>query len=201
MSFKLKSFDEWTSDIFDKKTVSNVINLKKVNQNDFDDSFYKNLEFGTGGMRGIMGVGPNRVNKYTFGKTTQGISNYLNNKFKNKDISVVIGRDCRNNGEDLEKTVGKVFSSNGIKVYKFKSIQPTPIVSFAIKELKCKCGIVLTASHNPKEYNGYKVYWEDGGQIVPPVDSRLTEEIDKVEYSEIKSVSYTHLTLPTKQAG
>ena len=186
MSFKLKSFDEWTSDIFDKKTVSNVINLKKVNQNDFDDSFYKNLEFGTGGMRGIMGVGPNRVNKYTFGKTTQGISNYLNNKFKNKDISVVIGRDCRNNGEDLEKIVSKVFSSNGIKVYKFKSIQPTPIVSFAIKELKCKCGIVLTASHNPKEYNGYKVYWEDGGQIVPPVDSRLTEEIDKVEYSEIK---------------
>ena len=186
MSFKLKSFDEWTSDIFDKKTVSNVINLKKVNQNDFDDSFYKNLEFGTGGMRGIMGVGPNRVNKYTFGKTTQGISNYLNNKFKNKDISVVIGRDCRNNGEDLEKIVSKVFSSNGIKVYKFKSIQPTPIVSFAIKELKCKCGIVITASHNPKEYNGYKVYWEDGGQIVPPVDSRLTEEIDKVEYSEIK---------------
>ncbi len=186
MSFKLKSFDEWTSDIFDKKTVSNVINLKKVNQNDFDDSFYKNLEFGTGGMRGIMGVGPNRVNKYTFGKTTQGISNYLNNKFKNKKISVVIGRDCRNNGEDLEKIVSKVFSSNGIKVYKFKSIQPTPIVSFAIKELKCKCGIVLTASHNPKEYNGYKVYWEDGGQIVPPVDSRLTEEIDKVEYSEIK---------------
>ena len=186
MSFKLKSFDEWTSDIFDKKTVSNVINLKKVNQNDFDDSFYKNLEFGTGGLRGIMGVGPNRVNKYTFGKTTQGISNYLNNKFKNKDISVVIGRDCRNNGEDLEKIVSKVFSSNGIKVYKFKSIQPTPIVSFAIKELKCKCGIVITASHNPKEYNGYKVYWEDGGQIVPPVDSRLTEEIDKVEYSEIK---------------
>ncbi len=186
MSFKLKSFEEWTSDIFDKKTVSNVINLKKVNQNDFDDSFYKNLEFGTGGMRGIMGVGPNRVNKYTFGKTTQGISNYLNNKFKNKDISVVIGRDCRNNGEDLEKIVSKVFSSNGIKVYKFKSIEPTPIVSFAIKELKCKCGIVLTASHNPKEYNGYKVYWEDGGQIVPPVDSRLTEEIDKVEYSEIK---------------
>ena len=186
MSFKLKSFDEWTSDIFDKKTISNVINLKKVNQNDFDDSFYKNLEFGTGGLRGIMGVGPNRVNKYTFGKTTQGISNYLNNKFKNKDISVVIGRDCRNNGEDLEKIVSKVFSSNGIKVYKFKSIQPTPIVSFAIKELKCKCGIVITASHNPKEYNGYKVYWEDGGQIVPPVDSRLTEEIDKVEYSEIK---------------
>ncbi len=186
MSFKLKSFDEWTSDIFDKKTVSNVINLKKVNQNDFDDSFYKNLEFGTGGMRGIMGVGPNRVNKYTFGKTTQGISNYLNNKFKNKDISVVIGRDCRNNGEDLEKIVSKVFSSNGIKVYKFKSIQPTPLVSFAIKELKCKCGIVLTASHNPKEYNGYKVYGEDGGQIVPPVDSRLTEEIDKVEYSKIK---------------
>ena len=186
MSFKLKSFKEWTSEIFDKKTISNVINIKKLDQNQFDDSFYKNLEFGTGGMRGLMGVGPNRVNKYTFGKTTQGISNYLNNKFKNEEISIVIGRDCRNNGEDLEKTVSEVFSSNGIKVYKFKSIQPTPIVSFAIKELKCKCGIVLTASHNPKEYNGYKVYWEDGGQIVPPIDSRLTEEIDRVEYSEIK---------------
>ena len=186
MSFKVRSFNEWTTDVFDEKTISNVINLKKHDQNQFDDSFYKNLEFGTGGMRGIMGVGPNRVNKYTFGKTTQGISNYLNKKFKNKEISVVIGRDCRNNGEDLEKVVSEVFSSNNIKVYKFKSIQPTPIVSFAIRELKCTCGIVLTASHNPKEYNGYKVYWEDGGQIVPPIDSRLTEEISGVKYSEIK---------------
>ena len=186
MSFKVRSFNEWTTDVFDKKTISNVINLKKHDQNQFDDSFYKNLEFGTGGIRGIMGVGPNRVNKYTFGKTTQGISNYLNKKFKNKEISVVIGRDCRNNGEDLEKVVSEVFSSNNIKVYKFKSIQPTPIVSFAIRELKCTCGIVLTASHNPKEYNGYKVYWEDGGQIVPPIDSRLTEEINGVKYSEIK---------------
>ena len=186
MSFKVRSFNEWTTDVFDEKTISNVINLKKNDQNQFDDSFYKNLEFGTGGIRGIMGVGPNRVNKYTFGKTTQGISNYLNKKFKNKEISVVIGRDCRNNGEDLEKVVSEVFSSNNIRVYKFKSIQPTPIVSFAIRELKCTCGIVLTASHNPKEYNGYKVYWEDGGQIVPPIDSRLTEEINGVKYSEIK---------------
>ena len=186
MNVILENYNEWCSKIFDKDTVSNVINLKKKNSLEFEDSFYKNLEFGTGGMRGIMGVGPNRVNKYTFGKTTQGICNFLKKEFKGIKTSVVIGYDCRNNGKELHDIVSNVFSSNGVTVYCFDSIQPTPLISFALRELKCNCGVVLTASHNPPEYNGYKVYWEDGGQIVPPIDKKLISEIDDVKYSNIK---------------
>ena len=186
MSIILKNYELWTSSVFDKKTISNVIDLKEKNPVDFEDSFYKELEFGTGGMRGIMGDGPNRVNKYTFGKTTQGICNFLKKESNEKNISVVIGYDCRNNGKELQQTVSNIFSSNGIKIYTFDSIQPTPLISFAVRELNCNCGIVLTASHNPPEYNGYKVYWEDGGQIVPPIDKKLISEINKIKYSEIQ---------------
>ena len=186
MSIILKNYELWTSSIFDKKTISNVIDLKEKNPVDFEDSFYKELEFGTGGMRGIMGEGPNRVNKYTFGKTTQGICNFLKKESNEKNISVVIGYDCRNNGKELQQTVSNIFSSNGIKIYTFDSIQPTPLISFAVRELNCNCGIVLTASHNPPEYNGYKVYWKDGGQIVPPIDKKLISEINKIKYSEIQ---------------
>ena len=186
MSIILKNYELWTSSVFDKKTISNVVDLKEKNPEDFEDSFYKELEFGTGGMRGIMGDGPNRVNKYTFGKTTQGICNFLKKESNEKNISVVIGYDCRNNGKELQQTVSNIFSSNGIKIYTFDSIQPTPLISFAVRELNCNCGIVLTASHNPPEYNGYKVYWEDGGQIVPPIDKKLISEINKIKYSEIQ---------------
>ena len=186
MSIILKNYELWTSSVFDKKTISNVIDLKEKNPVDFEDSFYKELEFGTGGMRGIMGDGPNRVNKYTFGKTTQGICNFLKKESNEKNISVVIGYDCRNNGRELQQTVSNIFSSNGIKIYTFDSIQPTPLISFAVRELNCNCGIVLTASHNPPEYNGYKVYWKDGGQIVPPIDKKLISEINKIKYSEIQ---------------
>ena len=186
MSIILKNYELWTSSVFDKKTISNVVDLKEKNPVDFEDSFYKELEFGTGGMRGIMGDGPNRVNKYTFGKTTQGICNFLKKESNEKNISVVIGYDCRNNGKQLQQTVSNIFSSNGIKIYTFDSIQPTPLISFAVRELNCNCGIVLTASHNPPEYNGYKVYWEDGGQIVPPIDKKLISEINKIKYSEIQ---------------
>ena len=180
-----KNYDKWTKYPFDKKTVKSVKNLKKNNPEDFFDSFYKNLTFGTGGMRGIMGFGPNRVNKYTFGKNTQGISNYINkNDTENK--SVVIAYDCRNNSEYLAQKVSEIFSANGIKVFLFDSMRPTPVLSYAVRYLNCKCGIVLTASHNPPEYNGYKVYWEDGGQIVPPLDQILIDEINKLEYLEIK---------------
>ena len=180
-----KNYDKWTKYPFDKKTVKSVKDLKKNNPEDFFDSFYKNLTFGTGGMRGIMGFGPNRVNKYTFGKNSQGISNHINkNETENK--SVVIAYDCRNNSEYLAQKVSEIFSANGIKVFLFDSMRPTPVLSYAVRQLNCKCGIVLTASHNPPEYNGYKVYWEDGGQIVPPLDQILIDEINKIEYSEIK---------------
>ena len=149
------------------------------------DSFYKNLEFGTGGIRGIMGVGSNRVNKYTIGKTTQGLAKYLLKSFKNDNIKVVLAYDCRNNGVLYSKVVSNVLSANGIICYVFRDIRPTPQLSFAIKELNAQCGIMLTASHNPPEYNGYKVYWSDGGQIVPPIDKNLIEIINSTKYEEI----------------
>ena len=186
MDLVSKNYDVWCSDIFDSETVLNVKEFKKNNKNHFEDSFYKNLEFGTGGMRGIMGLGPNRVNKYTFGKATQGICNFLKSTSQNKEISVVIGHDCRNNGKKLQEIVCNVLSANGIKVYMFDSLRPTPLISFAVKNLKCNVGIVLTASHNPPEYNGYKVYWDDGGQIVPPIDQKLMSKIEDVNYGDIK---------------
>jgi phosphomannomutase len=182
MNYK-KNYKEWLKSPFDEDTIQDTKSLAK-NENELEDSFYKDLEFGTGGMRGLMGVGTNRINKYTLGKNTQGISNYLKKVFK-KDISVAIAYDCRNNSKELAKIVANVFSSNNIKVYLFSDLRPTPELSFALKYLNCQCGVVLTASHNPPEYNGYKVYWQDGGQIVPPEDQNIIKEINNLEYKDI----------------
>ena len=180
-----ENYNNWTQSPFDTTTIKNVKSLKNNNPLEFEESFYKNLSFGTGGMRGIVGIGPNRVNRYTFGKNTQGISNFIN-KSSSKKESVVIAYDCRNQSKELANQVADVFSSNGINVYLFSSIRPTPELSYALIKLKCICGIVLTASHNPPEYNGYKVYWKDGGQIVPPIDKKLIDEINSVKFKEIK---------------
>jgi phosphomannomutase len=153
---------------------------------ELEESFYKNLEFGTGGMRGVMGVGNNRINKYTLGKSTQGLANYMHKVFPNKDLKVAIAYDCRHNSDTLAKVVADVFTANGITVYLFSELRPTPELSFAVKHLGCQAGIVLTASHNPPEYNGYKVYWEDGGQIVPPEDEAIINTIENLNYNEIK---------------
>ena len=190
MNYK-ERFQEWLEPPFDEVTIKATKSLIE-NEDQLEDSFYKNLEFGTGGMRGLMGPGTNRINKYTLGKNTQGISNYLTKIFKN-NISVVIAYDCRHNSKELAKVVADVFSANNIKVYLFSDLRPTPELSFALKYLNCKCGIVLTASHNPPEYNGYKVYWEDGGQIVPPEDKNIIEEINKLNYREINFKSNSDL--------
>ena len=179
-----ENYNNWTQSPFDTTTIKNVKSLKNNNPLEFEESFYKNLSFGTGGMRGIVGIGPNRVNRYTFGKNTQGISNFIN-KTSSKKESVVIAYDCRNQSKELANQVADVFSSNGINVYLFSSIRPTPELSYALIKLKCICGIVLTASHNPPEYNGYKVYWKDGGQIVPPIDKKLIDEINSVKFTDI----------------
>ena len=186
-----KKTEKWSNDPFSKETrekVKELYNNKKL----LEDCFYKDLEFGTGGMRGVMGVGTNRINKYTLGKNTQGICNYLN-KTEKGEIKVAIAYDCRNNSESFAQIVADVFSANKIKVYIFNQLRPTPELSFAVKTLNCNCGIVLTASHNPPEYNGYKVYWKDGGQIVPPIDKLLIEEINNVSFEEIKFNSNANL--------
>ncbi|MDG2173688.1 MAG: phospho-sugar mutase [Flavobacteriaceae bacterium] len=186
-----KKAEKWLNDPFSKETrekVKELYNNKKL----LEDCFYKDLEFGTGGMRGVMGVGTNRINKYTLGKNTQGICNYLN-KTEKGEIKVAIAYDCRNNSESFAQIVADVFSANKIKVYIFNQLRPTPELSFAVKVLNCNCGIVLTASHNPPEYNGYKVYWKDGGQIVPPIDKLLIEEINNVSFEEIKFNSNANL--------
>ncbi len=182
----LAKANTWLTSIFDNETQQSIKGFIANNPNELEDSFYKDLEFGTGGMRGIMGVGTNRINKYTLGKNTQGISNYLYNCFPKESIKVAIAYDCRHNSKELAQIVANVFSANNIKVYLFEDLRPTPELSFALKHLNCHCGIVLTASHNPPEYNGYKVYWQDGGQLVPPQDAEIIEEINQLDYSEIK---------------
>lgn len=181
----LARLNKWLTPFFDKKTQETIKEMIAFDPEGLEDSFYKNLEFGTGGMRGIMGVGDNRINKYTLGKNTQGISNYLHKQFPNKEKRVAIAYDCRHNSKELAKIVANVFSANGIKVFLFSDLRPTPELSFAVRHLECQCGIVLTASHNPPEYNGYKVYWEDGGQIVPPQDDEIVSEINALSYTDI----------------
>lgn len=151
------------------------------------DSFYKNLEFGTGGLRGIMGMGSNCVNRYTIGAATQGLANYLNKSFRQEKIKVAIAYDCRNHSRELAQITAEVFAANNIEVHLFPELRPTPLLSFAIRYLKCKSGIVITASHNPKEYNGYKAYWDDGAQLVPPHDSNVIEEVNRItDFDQIK---------------
>jgi len=176
---------EWLSDIFDTETRNEVQNLLDTNATDLTDRFYKDTEFGTGGMRGIMGAGTNRINKYTLGKATQGLSNYLHKFYPEEKIKVVIAYDCRHNSKKFAKLVADVFTANNIEVFIFEDLRPTPELSFAVNHLNCKAGIVLTASHNPPEYNGYKVYWTDGGQIVPPEDKAIIAEVNSLEFSDI----------------
>ena len=178
-----KNIEEWSKYPFCEQT-QKEINVLLQNKTKLHDAFYKNLEFGTGGMRGLMGVGTNRINKYTIGKNTQGISNYLNKNIDGKK-SAVIAYDCRHNSVELARTVAEVFSANDINVFLFSHLRPTPELSYAVRKLNCSCGIVLTASHNPPEYNGFKVYWHDGGQIVPPIDNLLINEIEQVNFNDI----------------
>ena len=189
----LTAVNEWLTPIFDKETHDEIKEMMTSSPKNLEESFYKNLEFGTGGMRGIMGVGTNRINKYTLGKNTQGLSNYMRKVFPNKDLKVAIAFDCRHNSQSLAKVVADVFSANGIKVYLFSDLRPTPELSFALKHLGCQAGIVLTASHNPPEYNGYKVYWEDGGQLVPPQDAEIINVIEELKYDEISFAANENL--------
>ncbi len=182
----LSKVNEWLTPIFDQATHESIKEMMTSAPKELEESFYKNLEFGTGGMRGIMGVGTNRINKYTLGKNTQGLSNYLQQTFPNEAIKVAIAYDCRHNSDTLAKVVADVFSANGIQVFLFSELRPTPELSFAVRYLNCHAGIVLTASHNPPEYNGYKVYWQDGGQLVPPQDAEIIKVIEELKYSEIK---------------
>ena len=182
----LDRINSWLTPTFDEETQSIIKNSIANNPKDIQESFYKDLEFGTGGMRGVMGVGTNRINKYTLGKSTQGLSDYLHKSFPNETPKAIIAYDCRHNSKSLAKVVADVFSANNIEVYLFEDLRPTPELSFAVKHLNCHCGIVLTASHNPPEYNGYKVYWQDGGQLVPPQDGEIINVIDDLKYTDIK---------------
>ena len=182
----LERINTWLTPTFDEDTQAIIKNSIANNPKDIQESFYKDLEFGTGGMRGIMGVGTNRINKYTLGKNTQGLSNHLHESFPKEKPKVAIAYDCRHNSKSLAKVVANVFSANGIEVYLFEDLRTTPELSFALKHLNCHCGIVLTASHNPPEYNGYKVYWQDGGQLVPPHDNAVIQKITDLNYADIK---------------
>ena len=182
----LKRVNTWLTPFFDSETQHAIKEMIAHDPDGLEDSFYKSLAFGTGGMRGVMGVGDNRINKYTLGKNTQGISNYLHKKFPNTQPKVAIAYDCRHNSKELARIVAEVFAANNCKVYLFSDLRPTPELSFAVKYLDCHCGIVLTASHNPPEYNGYKVYWKDGGQLVPPQDAEIIAEINALAYEDIK---------------
>jgi len=185
MSTILENAKLWLTNTFDADIKQQVQEMIDKDEELLKDSFYKSLEFGTGGMRGIMGPGTNRINKYTLGKATQGLANYLQQTFPNKALKVAIGYDCRHNSQKFAKIVAGVLSANNIKVYLFEALRPTPELSFTVKHLNCDAGIVLTASHNPPEYNGYKVYWNDGGQIVPPHDKNIIDEVNSLNYEDI----------------
>ena len=171
--------NKWLNGNYDEATKAGIKSLQKDNPSDLEDAFYQNLEFGTGGLRGVMGIGTNRINKYTIGMATQGYANYLKQCFGN-EVSVAVAHDCRNNSRTFAEITANVFAANGIKVYLFESLRPTPELSFAIRHYKCKGGVVCTASHNPKEYNGYKAYWDDGAQMVPPHDKNVITEVEKI---------------------
>ncbi|MRG43680.1 phospho-sugar mutase [Chitinophaga sp. SYP-B3965] len=184
----LSKVEQWLNGGFDEETVATILKLQKENPDELTDAFYRNLEFGTGGLRGVMGVGTNRMNKYTVGMATQGFANYLKNSFTG-EIKMAIAHDSRNNSRFFAEVTANVMAANGIKVYLFEALRPTPELSFAIRHLKCQAGVVLTASHNPREYNGYKAYWDDGAQLVPPHDKNVILEVDKI--SSIGDVKWT----------
>ena len=183
-----EKIDKWLNGNYDQATKDGIKKLQQENPDDLADAFYKNLEFGTGGLRGIMGIGTNRMNKYTVGMATQGYANYLKKCFGD-DVSVAIAHDCRNNSADFADITANVFAANDIKVYLFEALRPTPELSFAIRHFKCKGGVVCTASHNPKEYNGYKAYWDDGAQMVPPHDKNVIIEVEKI--ASVDDVKWT----------
>ena len=192
----IQQAQSWLTDAYDTQTKNTVQELLSQNGEELVEAFYKDLDFGTGGMRGIMGVGPNRVNKYTIGKATQGLANALLEIYPNQEVAVAIAHDCRNNSDFLARTAAEVLSANGIKVYLFTSLRPTPELSFAVRELACKSGIVITASHNPKEYNGYKVYGDDGCQIVSPFDKELISKVRALSIEEVNFKAKEHLIIP-----
>jgi phosphoglucomutase len=179
----------WLEGPYDEATKQTIRQLQTEHPDELADAFYRNLEFGTGGLRGIMGVGTNRINQYTVGMATQGFSNYLNKTYPGQSVSVAIAHDSRNNSRFFAETTAAVFAANGIKVYLFESLRPTPELSFAIRRLQCQAGVVCTASHNPKEYNGYKAYWSDGGQLVPPHDVNVIREVEAIQ--SIADVKFT----------
>ena len=176
--------DKWLEGNYDEATKSVIREMTVNNTNELADAFYKNLEFGTGGLRGIMGIGTNRINRYTIGMATQGFANYLLNCFSNEQVRVAIAHDSRNNSRLFAEITANVMAANGIHVYLFESLRPTPELSFAIRKLNCHGGVVCTASHNPREYNGYKAYFNDGGQLVPPHDKNVIDEVEKIEKVE-----------------
>ena len=185
LSIEIQSkISNWQQDFFDQETKGEITKLQG-NPEELEDRFYKDLEFGTGGMRGVMGVGTNRINKYTLGRNTQGLSDYLKQLYTEEKLKVAIAYDCRHNSKSFAKIVADVFSANDIEVFLFEDLRATPELSFAVKHLNCQCGIVLTASHNPPEYNGYKVYWKDGGQLVPPHDKAIITVINNLDYKDI----------------
>ncbi len=192
--------DTWLNGNFDAATKEEIKKLQTENTSELADAFYRNLEFGTGGLRGLMGVGTNRMNKYTVGMATQGYANYLKQCFP-AGVSVAIAHDSRNNSRFFAETTANVFAANGIKVYLFEALRPTPELSYAIRTLKCQGGVVCTASHNPKEYNGYKAYWDDGSQLVPPHDRNVIKEVDKiVSVDDVKwSAGETNITIIGKE--
>ena len=177
----LEKVNVWLSGNYDAATKDGIRKMQEENPSELEESFYANLEFGTGGLRGIMGIGTNRMNKYTVGMATQGFSNYLRKEFGTAEISVAVAHDSRNNSRFFAETTAAIFAANGIKVYLFEALRPTPELSFAIRNLGCKAGVVCTASHNPKEYNGYKAYWDDGGQLVPPHDKNVILEVESIK--------------------
>jgi len=189
----LNKAKQWLTSTFDTETQSEIQELISNNPSDLADRFYKDMEFGTGGMRGVMGAGTKRINKYTLGRATQGLSNYLIENVKKEQLKVVIAFDCRHNSKKFAKIVADVLSANNIKVFLFEDLRATPELSFAVRHLGCDAGIVLTASHNPPEYNGYKVYWGDGGQIVPPHDSGIIGNVNALDFSEIKFTANENL--------
>ena len=189
-----EKINSWLQGPYDEATKVIIREMQVTQPDELADSFYRNLEFGTGGLRGIMGVGSNRINKYTIGMATQGFSNYLKKTYGDAPVSVAIAHDSRNNSRFFAETTAHVFAANGIQVYLFESLRPTPELSFAIRQLHCKAGVVCTASHNPKEYNGYKAYWNDGGQLVPPHDVNVIKEVEAIQsISEVKFSGGEHL--------